>query len=248
VLTGTAGTDKFVFTAQPFNAGDEIDGGAGTDMVFLTGDYGSLAFQDATLTNVEKLSFGKGHDYDVTVADGNDAAGGRFTVTGATLTAADSLVFDGSAETDGWFMFAGGDGADTFTGGNGADSIALRGGADLVRYTAGAQSTSTGYDTITGFDASVDHLHVWTGVTAVDTPITTGALAKGSFDANLGAAMTGLAAHHAVLFEADSGNLAGIQFLVIDANGTAGYQGGQDLVVRLDGATHLDQLGTATFA
>jgi hypothetical protein len=137
--------------------------------------------------------------------------------------------------------------SNTFTGGSGADDINTGGGSDLFRYTAAAQSTSTGYDTITGFDASVDHLHVWSGVTAVDAPIATGNLSKGSFDSDLAAAMAGLAAHHAALFSAGSGNLAGVPFAVTDTNGTAGYQAGGDLVVRLDGATNLSQFGAATF-
>jgi hypothetical protein len=124
----------------------------------------------------------------------------------------------------------------------------MAGGADLVRYPAAAQSTSTGHDTITGFDAAVDHLHVWSGVTAVDAPITTGALSKGSFDTDLAADMAGLAAGHAALFTANSGNLAGLQFLVVDTNGVAGYQAGGDLVVRLNGATHLGSFGTGNFS
>jgi hypothetical protein len=141
----------------------------------------------------------------------------------------------------------GGAGANTFTGGTGADDINAAAGNDLFRYTAAAQSTSTGYDTISGFDAAIDRLHVWSGVTAVDAPIVTGNLSKASFDSDLAATMVGLAAQHAALFTADGGNLAGVQFLVADANGTAGYQAGGDLVIRLDNATHLDQFGAANF-
>jgi hypothetical protein len=247
-LTGTAGDEVLSFVKQPFNPSDRVDGLGGNDTLSLSGDFfASLVFQPATLVNVEKLSLGAGFDYDLTTSDATVAAGQRLLVAGANLGVLDSLAFDGSAETDGRFKFMGGAGANTFTGGSGADDINAAGGSDLFRYTAAAQSTSTGYDTITGFDAAVDHLHVWSGVTAVDAPITTGNLSKGSFDSDLAAAMVGLAAHHAALFSASSGNLAGVPFAVIDANGTAGYQAGGDLVVKLDGATNLSQFGAATF-
>jgi hypothetical protein len=45
-----------------------------------------------------------------------------------------------------------------------------------------------------------------------------------------------------VLFTADSGNLAGRTFLVVDTNGTAGYQHG-DLVVLL---SHADDSAIST--
>jgi Ca2+-binding RTX toxin-like protein len=246
-LAGSAGDDDIDFNRQPFNIADRIDGGAGNDVLWLVGDYSSLAFQATTVTGIEKLLFGAGHDYGLTLADANVAAGQQLIVNAGNLDVLDSFTFDGSAETNGTFRVVGGDAAISVTGGNGADTMRLGTGADLVRYGAASQSTSAGYDTIAGFDAAADHLHVWTGVTAVDAPITTGTLSKGSFDGDLAAAMAGLVAHHAALFTADAGGFAGWQFLVVDTNGTAGYQAGADLVVRLDDATHLDQFNAATF-
>ena len=73
-------------------------------------------------------------------------------------------------------------------------------------------------------------------VTAIDAAVNTGALSTATFDADLanavGAAQLG--AHHAVVFTADSGTLAHDVFLVIDANGIAGYQAGQDFVIKFD--------------
>ena len=246
-LSGTAGDDDLDFPRQPFNVADRIDGGGGNDVLWLVGDYPSLAFQAATVSNVEMLLLGAGNDYGLALADGNVGAGQQVTVNAGNLGAADAFTLDGSAESDGSFRIVGGDGANTMTGGNGADSMWLGGGADLVRYTAAAQSTSTGYDILVGFDAASDHLHVASGVTAVDAPITTGALSKVAFDSDLATAMAGLAAHHAALFTADAGGFAGRQFLVVDTNSTAGYQAGADLVVRLDSAAHLDQFGTGSF-
>ena len=36
-----------------------------------------------------------------------------------------------------------------------------------------------------------------------------------------------------MLFQADGGDLAGLTFLVVDANGVAGYQAGSDYVIQL---------------
>jgi hypothetical protein len=54
-----------------------------------------------------------------------------------------------------------------------------------------------------------------------------------SLDSDLAAALAGLNANHAVQFTADSGTLAGHNFEVIDTNGIAGYQAGQDMVIEL---------------
>jgi hypothetical protein len=73
-----------------------------------------------------------------------------------------------------------------------------------------------------------------TGVpTSIDAAVTTGSLSTASFDtdlaADVGAAQLG--AHHAMLFTANAGTLSGHTFLVIDANGTAGYQASADYVI-----------------
>ena len=57
-----------------------------------------------------------------------------------------------------------------------------------------------------------------------------------------------MAARHAVTFTADSGTLNTHTFLIVDANGVAGYQSGADLVFDITGATNLGSLGTGTFA
>ena len=51
-----------------------------------------------------------------------------------------------------------------------------------------------------------------------------------SFDADLAAALGGLGAGQAVWFAPDAGDLAGPIFLIVDANGVAGYQEGEDYV------------------
>ncbi len=60
------------------------------------------------------------------------------------------------------------------------------------------------------------------------------------------AAMTGLGAHQAVLFTPDQGDLKNHVFLIVDANGTAGYQSGHDFVFELQGTS--GTLTTSDFA
>ncbi len=250
-LLGTPDNDTIGFTSQPFAANDRIDGGAGTDTLSLAGDYSAgITFEAGSITNVERILLSGGNSYKFTVADANVAAGQTLIVNGAKLDATNSLIFDGTAETNGKFNLVGGAGNNTFAGGNGADLITAGTGSDLIRYTAAAQSTSSGYDTVAGFDASRDKFQVWSGVTGVDAPIATGKLSGATFDADLAAAVNAvhLLANHAALFTADSGSLAGSQFLVVDTNGVAGYQGSADLVLRLTSATNLGAFGAANFA
>ena len=153
----------------------------------------------------------------------------------------------------------GGAGADVITAGKGNDTIAGGGGADKLNGGAGkdtfvyktvSDSKSTTYDTITGFDALSDKIDMWFKVTGINTAVTTGALNSGTnFDANLAAAIgsSKLAAHHAVEFTPSSGSLAGQHFLIVDCNGTAGYQAGADLVINLVNPAHMTSLGIGTF-
>jgi hypothetical protein len=68
--------------------------------------------------------------------------------------------------------------------------------------------------------------------------LTHGALSAGSFDSDLAAALNGqLGAGQSALFTADSGSFAGRTFAIVDANGQAGYQAGQDFVIELANAT-----------
>ena len=55
------------------------------------------------------------------------------------------------------------------------------------------------------------------------------------------------AAGNSALFTANAGDLSGQSFLVVDSNGTAGYQAGQDLVIQLDTAAHVGSLSIADF-
>jgi Ca2+-binding RTX toxin-like protein len=84
--------------------------------------------------------------------DANLAAGATMTVTGAGLFLFESMIFDGSRETDGSFrMIGGGDDqlsggalADLIYGGHGGDVISGGGGADRFIYLAGDDSPTRG--------------------------------------------------------------------------------------------------------
>ncbi len=90
-FTGSSGNDTFNFNAG-FNAADQINGGAGSDTLVLNGGFGSLTFGATTMTNVETVRFGAGHNYSLTLADANVAAGATLTVDGSALGAADALT------------------------------------------------------------------------------------------------------------------------------------------------------------
>jgi hypothetical protein len=103
---------------------------------------------------------------------------------------------------------------------------------------------------VTGFDAKADKFDVpeETPVAGINAAVS-GKLGEGSFDADLAGALNAhhLSALHAAVFHATSGSLKGETFLVIDANGIAGYQASQDYVIALHGALHLSDLSKADF-
>jgi VCBS repeat-containing protein len=267
--TGGSGDDGFYFGGA-FNGSDHVDGAGGSNnQIGLEGDYSganAITLGPTTLTNIQVIAMLPGFSYNLTTDDGNVAAGQNLTIWAAHLAASNTLTFNGSAELDGSFTVFGGAGNDAITGGHGDDTLLGLGGADTLTgglgadhftYTAVAESTGnangTAYDTITDFDASADAFHLFpAGVTSgVDTPIVLGTLDSGggTFDTELAAAvnLTNLAAHHAVLFTPNLGNLATHTFLIVDANGQAGYQAGQDFVFDVTNASHLASLGTGDF-
>jgi glucose/arabinose dehydrogenase len=201
---------------------------------------------------------GVGYSYDLTTSDGNVEAGKTLIVSANTLRADEVLLFDGSAENDGSFrIFSGngpdlltggkgadeivgsggddtidgGDGADTITGGLGADSLTGGAGADIFVFGGAAESTGLDFDTLIGFDYRVDKIDLPGAVTGFTGKIETGALNGESFDADIAAAVDGaLQANSAVIFRPDSGDYAGRDFAIVDANGDGVYGAGQDFL------------------
>jgi Ca2+-binding RTX toxin-like protein len=241
---GGAGNDVFNMGAA-FTAGDRIDGGSGNDTINLDGNYSTeLVLNGASFTNVETLHFGAGFDYVVKISAGNVGAGDTLTVDGSSLGAGDTLFFDGAASS-GRLILTGGAGDDvllggaendSFTGGLGGDRMNGGAGTNVYNYSSVAQSTSTGYDNIQEFNnAGSDRIHLPFIPSAVDTSVTTGTLSTATFDTDLASAIGAAQLHvgDAVVFTPDAGTLAGRTFLIVDANGTAGYQASQDYVIEL---------------
>lgn len=205
--------------------------------------------------DAEKGGFGEfkivgGQDSVTIVDDGNshdDLIGG--TAGHNNITAnnkGDIIVGEGSNN-----IINGGNGNDTITAGTGSDTISVGAGDDRFVYTNPAWSTSTHFDSISGFNALTDKIEVnkHFAVTGIDAAITHGVLSASDFDKDIAKALVGhLGADQAILFTASSGTYAGETFLIIDQNGNAGYQAGHDLVIDLGTGSHnLADLSVADF-
>jgi Bacterial Ig domain/Bacterial cadherin-like domain/SdrD B-like domain/Peptidase M10 serralysin C terminal/RTX calcium-binding nonapeptide repeat (4 copies) len=136
-VSGHDGNDYFYF-GDALTPADSVDGGLGTDVVAILGDY-SMTFGAGNLVGIERLTllsggtFGGAHvDYALTTVDANVAAGQQLTVLGVGLQSDETLLFNGSAETDGSFYIAGGAADDTLVGGQKNDSFVGGGGNDQL--------------------------------------------------------------------------------------------------------------------
>jgi Ca2+-binding RTX toxin-like protein len=216
------GFADLIVGAPDADVGDNY--GAGISYVIFGGMPGEAV--DRTGTNIANTIHG---------GDFHDALSG--------LGGGDTLIGHGGKDT-----IRGGKGDDTIIGGAGRDGLDGGGGADVFRYEAVSDSTSTGADFVARFNFNVDKFDVAV-VNAIDAAIETGALSKATLDADLAAAVDAahLGADNAVIFTPDSGDLVGTVVLVIDVNGDAGYQAGEDLVIELLNAKNLGALGTEDF-
>lgn len=159
----------------------------------------------------------------------------------------------GSDKGDHFLGFDGNDkimgnaGADTLEGGGGADKLTGGQGADTFGFRSISSSTGrTGHDTITDLHAGTDTIALIFPIEHVDSTIHNADLSKHNFDDDLADVTSGLDSHHAVLVEADNSSpYAGHVFLVLNADGTAGYQAGDDMVIDVTGIT--GTLTTGTF-
>jgi Ca2+-binding RTX toxin-like protein len=268
IITG-AGADGIFFGDGCFTPGDTVDGGAGRDQVAFRGDYSAgFAFLADTVRNVESIAVMSGWDtrfgnwtsslsYNLTLHDGNVAAGQQMTVNAANLHAGETLTFNGSAELDGSFRVLGGAGADIVIGSAngdliygaaGADRIIGGGGADIFQYRAISDSAGLAYDCLVRFDCTVDRIDLPGDRGGLTDLVSAGRLSAGSFAADLTAALEGiLGVGDAALFTPDQGDLAGRIFLVVDANGRAGYQSGEDFLLELEAPAQPIPLGSDFF-
>jgi hypothetical protein len=90
------------------------------------------------------------------------------------------------------------------------------------------------FGTIFSYDFSEKAMMNLTGTGPLDRGVWHGALSAGSFEADIAKALgSALAPGHGLFFTPDSGDFAGEAFLVVDANGVAGFQAGEDVVYHL---------------
>jgi Ca2+-binding RTX toxin-like protein len=168
------GGDDYIYYGAAFTNGDANYGGAGTDTVGLLGTY-ALTFDADDLVSIEKLAlYSSGNPaapntYNLTTVDANVATGQLLTVIGMSLSAIETLVFNGAAEINGRFSILGGKGNDTLTGGYGndllwgnlgADTLTGGSGTDSFEYYSIAESTPGSRDTILDF-APGDKINLW---------------------------------------------------------------------------------------
>ena len=139
-FTGGALDDGFYFGPGKWGAGDSVVGGGGTnDQLALDGNY---AISIGSSAGVETLTLlpgpiGSPNTFDITLLDPWIATNGATkTVWGANVTT--GMTINGSAESNGNFIFFGGQGNDTLTGGGGGDTIFGGGGGDTLRGNVGA--------------------------------------------------------------------------------------------------------------
>ena len=222
---------------------------------FSVVDDARVTFSGNTVTLDPNVDLAPGESYYVQVYPGRiaDLSGNLFGgITSAsqfnfTTLNNPGLVLTGNGLSN---TLVGGAGNDTFTGLGGKDTQTGAAGSDTFVYGAASHSTSRNYDTITDLDGSSDVLDLWFQVTGVDASITGGSVGSRRFDSDLASAVnsTKLAAHHAVLFTPSSGVPAGSKFLIVDANGVAGYQAGADVVILLGAnSTNLGSLTASDF-
>jgi hypothetical protein len=228
-------------------------GGGSSDMLVIAGPLDAPAVLPTSLRGLESLVLQDGASYDLTALDDHVGRGARLTVDALSLGAANSARFDGSGEQDGEFLFFGGGGDDTFLGGagddrilggDGADTLRGNGGADRYVYHRASESSGAGHDVLLDLNPAEDRIDLPVTVSGFDAAVRAGSLSNASFDGDLAAALAGLGAGRAVLFAPTAGDLAGNVFLVVDGNGQAGYQAGEDFVFALPGA-NVDNLGAS---
>jgi Ca2+-binding RTX toxin-like protein len=166
-LLGGNGDDGLYFGAS-FDASDVVDGGTGFNQLGLQGNYaGSGLTLDAdSLVNIQQVVLLAGNDarfgdvsgslysYALTTVDANVGAGQRLAVSWNNLRDGENVAFNGSAETDGWFLTFAGHGADHITGGQQDDGFFFGYGMWGI------------YDTVDGQGGSLDQLGLQGNYTA----------------------------------------------------------------------------------
>jgi Ca2+-binding RTX toxin-like protein len=236
-VNGAGGDDIFDFGAT-FTAKDQVVGGAGDDAILLDGDYSKgLTFGAKSMSQVEAIELGANHNYVLTSVDQNVAAGQTMTIDASELTAADRVSFNGSAETDGAFLFDLRFAHATLTGGAGNDAFhigdrfALQGGGGGDVLTGGGGADTFVFESL---GRAGVRPHEITDLTNVDKIDISAIDADTKTDGDQAFVLVGAFTHHAgqalLAYDADTGKTS----LELDTNG----DGKADNIVTLDGDHH----------
>jgi hypothetical protein len=257
-LSGVATMDR---TGSSVASAGDVNGDGFSDLIVGAPTSNS----NGTYSGSSYVVFGRAPDTAV-VRVGTEAsqtlAGGAFDDTLSGLGGDDKLFGNKGVDTlvggDGNDALRGGVGTDELQGGDGNDfmyggrnaDLLIGGlGRDVFAYTDALDSTSDHYDTIKGFNAQTEFFDLPATVAGIDPRITSGRLSDAHFNQDLAAAVnaTTLLAQHAVLFRPDKGAHAHEHYLIVDANGVAGYQAREDFVFRLEQPQNLGALSTDRF-
>ncbi|MGS2722955.1 cadherin-like domain-containing protein [Porticoccus sp. GXU_MW_L64] len=123
-VQGSRGDDDFTVSALLVSDSVEtINGGTGTNRVLGTSSNNTLDFSSTTLTNINSIEGGAGHD-NITGSAGDDTifgGSGNDTLRGGAGD--DTFIVEGTDQ--GSDRFIGGDGTDTIEGGSGDDDITV---------------------------------------------------------------------------------------------------------------------------
>jgi Ca2+-binding RTX toxin-like protein len=177
VTTGSA-NDTFNFGGN-LTDDDDLDGGAGTDVLNLDGptilSAGNAAFERFETVN---LAGNGNNDYSLTLDNLNaPSSNGTLTIAGGTLGVDDTAVINTSAVTLFGLNITTGAAADTVTLGSTANTVSTGAEIDTVTGTigAGASTIDTGADadTVNLVTAGGGSLNLTTG-TGADTVVVTG--------------------------------------------------------------------------
>ena len=158
---------------------------------------------------------------------------------------------DGAAGDD---ILEGGTGNDVLIGGAGADWLSGGRGTDLFVFRGSAESGGGVYDTI-DFSTHDDLLVVPHAIAGIDHRVDAGYAESANVDPELAAALD---AHHLGAFHAAVATVAVPlgpwlpafileTFLVVDVNGIAGYQAGEDLAIEIAYPAKLHHLSIDDF-
>lgn len=159
-------------------------------------------------------------------------------------------IIDEGLNGAGWDVINGGSGDDIITGGALPDILNGGSGHDTFVYQSAEDTAGSYHDTIVGFDAAMDYFEMPVGVSGIDPKIIVPSIDDTlmAFEQAFSEAVNAnvLAAHHAVLLKENGDESAHRTYLIVDANGIAGYQAATDYTIQLDHG-HLAGLSSANF-